>query len=117
MKRQIVQTRVFEKKIKSLISKRKLLADDFEEFKKSLAENPNKGDVIPGTGGIRKIRLKSSTKGKQGGFRVCYLDVEGGLILFLLFMYSKNDQENLSQAQKKELKQLAEAIKRGCNDE
>ena len=113
MKRQIVQTRSFERDVKSLISKRKLSECDFEDFKKSLAENPDQGDVIPGTGGIRKIRLKSSTKGKRGGFRVCYLNVEGRLILFLLFIYSKNDQENLSPAEKKELKQLAEAIKRG----
>lgn len=68
--------------------------------------------MIPGAGGIRKTRLKSATKGKRGGFRVCYLNVEDRLILFLLFIYSKNEQENLSQIEKAELKRLAEAIKR-----
>jgi len=68
--------------------------------------------VIPGTGGIRKARLKSASKGKRGGFRVCYLNIEEKLILFLLFVYPKNEQENLSSQEKIELKQLVEIIKR-----
>jgi hypothetical protein len=82
-----------------------------------LAENPEQGDVIPGAGGIRKTRLKSASKGKSGGFRVCYLNVDDRLIIFLLFIYAKSDQENLSSAEKKELKQIAEAIKRSTKNE
>ncbi|KIC73720.1 hypothetical protein DB42_BR00010, partial [Neochlamydia sp. EPS4] len=74
MIRNIVQTKIFEEEIARLIKKRKLKKEDFEDFKKSLAENPEQGDVIIGTGGIRKARLKSSSKGKKGGFRVCYLN-------------------------------------------
>ncbi|MBS4167244.1 hypothetical protein NEOC65_002350 [Neochlamydia sp. AcF65] len=48
-----------------------------------------------GSGGIRKARLKSTSKGKSGGFRVCYLDTEDRAILVLLSIYSKNEQENL----------------------
>jgi hypothetical protein len=59
--------------------------------------------VITGTGGIRKARLKSASKGKSHGFRVCYLDIEDKLILFLLFIYAKNEQEDLSQEEKREL--------------
>lgn len=116
MKRQIVQTRVFGKTIKSLIAKRKLAKDDFENFKKSLAEYPNQGDVIPGTGGMRKIRLKSRDKGKRSGFRVGYLNIEDKLIIFLVFIFSKNEQEDLSPEEKKELKHLAESIKREVKD-
>lgn len=112
MKRQIIQTKPFEKEIAFLISTRKLKLEDFEDLKKSLAELPNQGNVIPGTGGIRKVRLKSASKGKRGGFRVCYLNVDDKLILFLLFVYSKNEQENLSSQEKLELKLLAETIKR-----
>jgi hypothetical protein len=68
--------------------------------------------VIPGTGGVRKTRLKSANKGKRGGFRVCYLDLEEKLILFLLFVYPKNEQENLSPAEKGELKLITESIKK-----
>jgi hypothetical protein len=56
--------------------------------------------------------LKSASKGKRGGFRVCYLNIEEKLILFLLFVYPKNEQENLSSQEKIELKQLVEIIKR-----
>lgn len=117
MKAQIVQTKDFEDEVSSLIKKRKLKKEDFEDFKKNLAENPEQGDVIAGTGGIRKTRLKSISKGKRGGFRVCYLNVEDRLILFLLFIYSKNEQEDISKEEKIELKQLAEAIKRRMRNE
>lgn len=112
MRREILQTKAFEDEVKALISKRKLRKADFDEFKKSLVENPEQGDVVSGTGGIRKTRLKSATKGKSGGFRVCYLNVEDKTVIFLLFIFQKNEQENLSAAEKLELKQLAEAIKR-----
>lgn len=117
MKCQLTQTRDFEDTIEGLIAKRKLKKEDFEDFKKSLAENPEQGDMIAGTGGIRKVRLKSATKGKSGGFRVCYLYIEDRLILFLLFIYAKNEQENLSQSEKVELKQLADSIKRRIRNE
>ncbi|WP_349305258.1 MULTISPECIES: type II toxin-antitoxin system RelE/ParE family toxin [unclassified Neochlamydia] len=83
-----------------------------DDFKKSLAENSEQGDVITGTGGIRKAHLKSTPKGKKGGFRVGYLNIEDRVILFSLFIYSKNEQENLSQEEKVELKQIAKAIKK-----
>lgn len=117
MKCQVIQTKDFEKTVEELIAGRKLKKEDFEDFKKSLAENPEQGDMIAGTGGIQKVRLKSATKGKSGGFRVCYLYIENRLILFLLFIYSKNEQENLSQSEKVELKKLADAIKRRMKDE
>lgn len=113
----VIQTRDFQDTIEGLIVRRKLKKDDFEDFKKSLAENPEQGDMIPGTGGIRKVRLKSATKGKSGGFRVCYLYIENRLILFLLFIYAINEQENLSQSEKVELKQLADSIKKKVKDE
>jgi hypothetical protein len=117
MKCQLIQTRDFEDTIEVLIARRKLKKEDFEDFKKSLAENPEQGDMIAGTGGIRKVRLKSATRGKSGGFRVCYLYIEDRLILFLLFIYAKNEQENLSQGEKVELKQLADSIKRRIRNE
>lgn len=117
MKRHLIQTTDFKDSVESLLSKRKIKREDFEDFKKNLAENPQQGDVIPGTGGIRKTRLKSATKGKRGGFRVCYLDIEDKLILFLLYIYAKSEQENLSQEEKKELKELSEDLKKKVRDE
>lgn len=117
MRREIIQTTKFERDVQDLIAKKKLNIDDFEEFKKSLAENPEQGDTISGTGGLRKTRLKSASKGKRGGFRVCYLDIESKLILFLVYIYAKNEKDDLSTAEKVELKQFAEAIRRRVNNE
>ncbi len=117
MNRRIVQTKDFEDEILNLIKKRKLSSVDFEDFKRNLAANPEQGDVIAGTGGVRKVRLRSTAKGKSGGFRVCYLNIEDRLIIFFLFIYSKNEQENLTQMEKVELKQIVEAIKKRIRNE
>jgi len=54
MKRHVIQTKDFDNAVENLITKRKLNRKDFVDFKRALAENPEQGDVIPGTGGIRK---------------------------------------------------------------
>ena len=87
-----------------------LLKADFDSFKKNLTENPGIGAVIPGTGGIRKTRLKASSKGKRGGFRVCYYYLVGRE-LYLLLIYAKNEQANLTMTEKKELKALVKILK------
>ncbi len=84
---------------------------DYEEFKKELAENPEIGDPLSGTGGVRKIRLKSSSRGKSGGFRVCYFYYVAEEAVYLLFIFPKNEQENLTVEQKKDLKTIAAKIK------
>lgn len=113
MKRTIFQTRKFEEKIDDFIEKGELSQEDFDDFKKSLVENPKLGKVITETGGARKIRLKTANSGKRGGFRVCYLDIEHKLHLFLIMIYPKNEKENLSSEEKKDLKRLISLIKGG----
>lgn len=112
MKITIVPLRKFERDVDALIANRALLKDDYEDFKKSLAENPELGPPISKTGGVRKIRLKSATKGKSGGFRVCYFYLPERYELFLICIYGKNKQEDLSEAEKKELKTLVTEFKR-----
>jgi len=85
---------------------------DYEDLEKILIENPELGDLIQGTGGLRKIRLKSSTKGKRGGFRVCYFDFPEGEQLFFIVIYGKNEQENVSKEDKAIFKKLIEKIKK-----
>ena len=111
MKRRIIQARGFSKEIDRLLHNRNLLAEDFEEFKKHLAENPKDGDLVPGTAGIRKTRLKSASKGKSGGFRICYYYYQEYEDLYLIMIYQKNKQENITAAEKKVLKELVLAIK------
>jgi hypothetical protein len=112
MKRDIIQTKGFSKKVDKFLAERKLLEEDFEAFKKSLVKDPSQGDLIPGTGGVRKIRLKSCTKGKRGAFRVCYFDDPVHEELFLMQIYPKNEKENISSEEKKALKEFADMVKR-----
>jgi hypothetical protein len=70
------------------------------------------GDLIIGTGGVRKTRLKSANSGKSGGFRICYYLLTQDHELFLLLIYPKNIQEDLTTQQKKELKELTNYLKR-----
>lgn len=77
-----------------------------------MAENPEKGSIVTGTGGVRKIRLKSASRGKRSGFRVCYFYYDEMGDLFLIMVYSKNEKEDLSQEEKKRLKAITDEIKR-----
>ncbi len=112
IKKQIVETRGFSRQIDGLMRARNLLRSDYEAFKKELVENPEKGAVLSGTGGVRKVRLKSSSKGKRGGFRVCYFYYVENEVIYLLFIFQKSDQENLEPAEKRELKDLVEQLRR-----
>ncbi len=111
MEIKITLLRQFSKDVDSLIESRALLEKDFNNFKKVLSENPELGPPIVGTGGVRKTRLKSATKGKSGGFRVCYFHSLERNELFLICIYGKNKQENISPAEKKELKALVAIFK------
>ena len=85
--------------------------DDLILLEQALLKNPQVGDVIPGSGGARKMRIQLTGRGKRGGGRVIYLDVFERGDLFLLFAYPKNMQENLTPEQMKLLKAMVSAIK------
>jgi hypothetical protein len=112
MKRKIKQTIDFSKAIDNLLKKGKLLQQDFNILEKELAENPDIGVIVPGTNGIRKVRLKAPSRGKSGGFRVCYYDVTRKNEIYLLMIYAKNQQENLTAEDKKDLKELVHTLRR-----
>ena len=76
-----------------------------------LLENPQKGDVIEGTSGARKMRIQMNGHGKRGGGRVIYVDIFDKEKLYFLFAYPKNVQVNLTEQQKKIVRQMVEAIK------
>ncbi len=69
-----------------------------------LAANPESGDVMPDTGGVRKLRWAAKGKGKRGGARVIYYYRHELLPLFLLDMYSKNVKVNLTAAERNAIK-------------
>jgi hypothetical protein len=88
----------------------KLLNDDeaYRGLQAELLNNPEAGDLIPGTGGLRKIRCAVPGKGKRGGIRAIYYFIRIEGIFYMLFAYLKGDQEDLTHDQKKALKKLVE---------
>lgn len=85
---------------------------DLKRLEEVLLSNPQLGDVIQGTGGARKLRIRLENSGKSGGGRVIYLDVFECEKLYLLFAYPKSVQENLTSEQKQAIKNIIEAIKK-----
>lgn len=117
MKRVFVYTSIFAKIYDSLVANRKLSPNDFENLEQSLLDNPQLGDVIPGMDGLRKVRLKSMSKGKSGGFRIDYLDFPEAGITYFVVLYPKNLKEDLSSDEKKVILQMIRIIKKGVKNE
>jgi len=89
-------------------------ADDvLLEIQNDLLENPKRGPVVEGTGGVRKSRAAdpSRGKGKSGGFRYLYYYIERDGQIFLLMVFSKNEQDDLTKPQKKILAGLIKELK------
>ena len=75
-----------------------------------LARNPEEGQLVPGTGGVRKIRWGVAGRGKRGGARVIYYFYNESMPLFVLDIYAKNEKTNLSEADKQSLRRLLPQI-------
>jgi hypothetical protein len=78
-----------------------------------LMNNPEAGDVMPGCGGLRKIRVGDPRrgKGKRGGARIIYLHVPEAKRFYMLDIYGKDEKDELSPDEKKELRQLTKQLK------
>jgi hypothetical protein len=71
-----------------------------------LAYNPTAGDLVPGTGGVRKLRWGLEGRGKRGGARVIYFHHDAGMPLVALTAFAKNEQADLSQQDRNDFRQL-----------
>jgi mRNA-degrading endonuclease RelE of RelBE toxin-antitoxin system len=99
----IVETPTFTRMIKDLLDE-----DSYRLLQIELAENPEKGAVIRGTGGIRKLRWSGSGRGKRGGSRVIYYWATEQDVVLMLVAYAKNEKDDLTPAQCKVLRHLVE---------
>lgn len=89
-------------------NRRGVLSDDqLEAVKQKLALKPDLGDMVPQTGGARKVRQE----GRRGNARVIYYYHPGSATIFFLLSYSKNERTDLTAAEKKDLKSLVKMIK------
>lgn len=81
------------------------------EFVDYIARNPEVGDIIPDTGGVRKVRWGRQGTGKRGGTRVIYFYHDPRTPLFLIMVYAKAQREDMTPDQKKQVRALAAALK------
>ena len=101
----LVPIGTFESKARGLLSDAGF--DDMLEF---LARRPKAGRIIAGTGGLRKLRVARSGRGKSAGTRVIYYFHNEDKPILLLLIYAKAAQDNLTDAQKAQLKKHVDAI-------
>jgi len=106
---EILRTRRFMKDMKRLGASEA----DIEHLEQRIANAPSSGSVIPGFGGLRKLRFQFGNRGKRGGGRVIYFLIIEDDLAVLLFAYSKSIQEDLTQQEKKSALQMMQEIKRG----
>jgi len=86
-------------------------AEGVEALAAYLADHPDAGDVIPGAGGVRKLRWAAKGKGKRGGARIVYVYVVIAARVFLIRCYAKNVKSDLTANEKKQLRQIAANLK------
>jgi hypothetical protein len=106
---EFVETAVFSRRIEAL-----QLEEDLRSLQLELLANPEAGKLDPGTGGLRKIRMSSQSrgKGKRSGARAHYLLLKGVRRVYLVFVYAKDEIDTLSPAQKRALRAVVEGIKK-----
>ena len=101
MRATLVATKLFDARVSSLLA-----ADELARLEYAIACDPTAHPVIPGTGGARKMRWTRAGMGKRGGIRVVYVHVARANIVLLITAYAKNVQENLTDDQKKAVRNL-----------
>lgn len=83
---------------------------EIAEFIDFIAQNPTAGDIIEGTGGIRKLRWQRPGMGKRGGARIIYFFHDLDMPIYLLLAYAKADVGDMTPDQKRRMKQLVAEI-------
>lgn len=89
-----------------------LTEEDVRQLELELLRDPRAGVVVRDSGGVRKVRVATQGCGKSGSARVIYLYVEVRAKVYLLLVFAKNEQANLTPEQVRRVRQLVEHLKR-----
>jgi len=98
---ELIETSLFTKQVEASLSD-----EEYRALQLHLVLHPDVGDVIPGSGGLRKMRWRLQGRGKRGGARVIYYWKNSAGQIFLLFLYPKNERSSLSPAELRTLRKL-----------
>jgi mRNA-degrading endonuclease RelE of RelBE toxin-antitoxin system len=96
---QFVETPIFTAAVLELLSD-----EEYREFQNFLMEQPDAGDVIQETGGLRKVRWSAGGRGKRGGVRVIYFYADLSEQFRMVLIYKKGVKDDLTKAEKRQLK-------------
>jgi mRNA-degrading endonuclease RelE of RelBE toxin-antitoxin system len=100
-----IETRLFTKLVLEYLSD-----EDYSGLQQVLARDPEAGPVIPGSGGVRKLRWPAPGRGKRGGYRVIYYVRREHGVIWMLTIYPKNVVDNIPA---KVLRQIREELEDG----
>ncbi len=99
----IKETPVFTRRVIEILTD-----DEYKELQAMLAQQPDVGSIIPGGGGLRKVRWSIKGKGKRGGSRVIYYWFVEDESILMLFIFKKNERSDLTKEQLKQLRTVVE---------
>ncbi|MBQ8979018.1 MAG: type II toxin-antitoxin system RelE/ParE family toxin [Oscillospiraceae bacterium] len=108
MTRTFIITHEFDKNWKAM----GLTDDDLKALQEELILDPTKGDLMRGTGGLRKMRIAFEGRGKSGSGRVCYVDFAVYEKIYLITAYPKNEKENLNKEERNAIAKMIEQLER-----
>lgn len=98
-----IETAIFSKRLQDYLED-----EEYREIQNFLFHQPDSGDLIQGTGGLRKLRWRLNSKGKRGGVRVIYYWQAAEDQIYFFTLYAKNEMSDLSSDEKKVLKKMLE---------
>jgi mRNA-degrading endonuclease RelE of RelBE toxin-antitoxin system len=101
--KRVILPNIFTRRIQDILAD-----EEYRLLQSQLVQRPDSGKIVPGSGGLRKLRWSASGRGKRGGARVIYYWFVSEDVILMLFVFPKNEQEDLTPDQSKQLKKIVE---------